>query len=228
MFTNRLLPRVVHRRLASAAFAGAGAAVAVWSTSDCEGSVTTPLTNTTNSSRVNFIADAAEVAAPAVVNILVDVHGPLGMSGLATGSGFIVNSSKGLVATNAHVVAHAAATKGRVFVTLHDNRRLSGKVHSLDRQLDIALVEIDKKELPGWGQEPLPEARIGTSSELRAGEWVVALGSPLHLQNTVTAGIVSSIARGASEIGMGEQNYEYLQTDAAINQGNSGGPLVRE
>jgi len=200
--------------------------VAVWSTSDCEGSVTTPLTNTTNSSRFNFIADAAEVAAPAVVNILVDVHGPLGMSGLATGSGFIVDSSKGLVATNAHVVAHAAATKGRVFVTLHDNRRLSGKVHSLDRQLDIALVEIDRKELPSWGQEPLPEARIGTSSELRAGEWVVALGSPLHLQNTVTAGIVSSIARGASEIGMGEQNYEYLQTDAAINQGNSGGPLV--
>jgi HtrA serine peptidase 2 len=151
----------------------------------------------------------------------------MGMGGLATGSGFIVSATKGLVATNAHVVAHAAAAHGRVVVTLHDGRRLSGKVHSLDRQLDIALVEIDKKDLPGRGEEPLPEARIGSSGELRAGEWVVALGSPLHLQNTVTAGIVSAIARGASEIGMGEQNYEYLQTDAAINQGNSGGPLVR-
>lgn len=228
MLAKRLLPSVVHRGLASAAIAGAAAtAAAVWSASDCEGAIITPRATSTNSSRFNFIADAAEVAAPAVVNILVDVRGPMGMGGLATGSGFIVSATKGLVATNAHVVAHAAAAHGRVVVTLHDGRRLSGKVHSLDRQLDIALVEIDKKDLPGRGEEPLPEARIGSSGELRAGEWVVALGSPLHLQNTVTAGIVSAIARGASEIGMGEQNYEYLQTDAAINQGNSGGPLVR-
>jgi S1-C subfamily serine protease len=213
---------------------------------------------TSCSSEFNFIADAAEIAAHSVVNILVDVRGPWGAQGLATGSGFIIDGEEGLIATNAHVVASAAQSGNRLLVTLKDGRKLIGRVHSLDRQLDLALVQLEKNTDKGikWPLS-LPTAKIGSSAELRAGEWVVgccfcfllnhvswascycvcqknqpfmaplalgsfqvALGSPLHLQNTVTAGIVSSTARGASEIGMGEQNYEYIQTDASINQGN--------
>jgi S1-C subfamily serine protease len=159
----------------------------------------------------NFIADAAEVAAPTVVNILCEIRQYGGIAGLATGSGFIVDSS-GLVATNAHVVAHAAQSGGKLTVTLADGRKIAGTVHSMDRQLDVALVQLDLSDKSNrWSGRELPVARIGSSGELRAGEWVVALGSPLHLQNTVTAGIVSSTARGSSEIGLGEQNYEYIQ-----------------
>jgi S1-C subfamily serine protease len=171
-------------------------------------------------SSFNFIADAASVASPAVVNVVANVTaGGLGLVGQSSGSGFIIDST-GLVATNAHVVSHGHRGS-TLTITLNDGRKFTGKVHSLDRQLDIALIQLDVPT----GTE-LPTAKIGNSGELKIGEWVVALGSPLRLQNTVTAGIISSVARGASEIGMGDQSYEYLQTDAAINQGNSGGPLV--
>lgn len=138
------------------------------------------------------------------------------IQGQASGSGFIIDSS-GLVATNAHVVANALHRGSALTVTLNDGRKFNGKVHSLDRQLDIALIQLDLSKL-SHSDNKLPVASIGHSSDMRAGEWVVALGSPLRLQNTVTAGILSSIARGASEIGLGDQSYEYLQTDAAINQ----------
>ena len=167
----------------------------------------------------NFIADASEVAAPAVVNIVAEMRTAF-LSGMASGSGFIIDAS-GLVATNAHVVSHATSGS-KLVVTLNDGRKYTGRVYALDAQLDVAVVKLD---LPP-GEPPLPVARIGQSGEARPGEWVVALGSPLRLQNTVTAGIISSMARSASEIGLGQQSYEYLQTDASINQGNSGGPLV--
>eukprot|EP00615_Pteridomonas_danica_P008512 CAMPEP_0114344298 /NCGR_PEP_ID=MMETSP0101-20121206/11309_1 /TAXON_ID=38822 ORGANISM="Pteridomonas danica, Strain PT" /NCGR_SAMPLE_ID=MMETSP0101 /ASSEMBLY_ACC=CAM_ASM_000211 /LENGTH=383 /DNA_ID=CAMNT_0001479565 /DNA_START=120 /DNA_END=1271 /DNA_ORIENTATION=+ len=179
---------------------------------------------TPDMSSFNFIADAAAVASPAVVNVVVNIGNGLGLIGQASGSGFLIDSS-GLVATNAHVVtqglSHGVNRGNTLTITLHDGRKFQGKVHSLDRTLDIALIQLDVPK-----GESLPAAQIGSSSDLRIGEWVIALGSPLRLQNTVTAGILSSTARGASEIGLGEQSYEYLQTDAAINQGNSGGPLV--
>jgi len=93
--------------------------------------------------RFNFLADAAELASPVVVNILVDVRGPWGVTGLATGSGFIVDGAHGLVATNAHVVAPAAESNGRMVVTLTDGRKFGAKVKAIDRQLDIALVQLD-------------------------------------------------------------------------------------
>eukprot|EP00939_MAST-03C_sp_MAST-3C-sp1_P001483 g1483.t1 len=167
----------------------------------------------------NFIADAVEKAAPMVVNLqskidrklLFRVH-----TEYSSGSGFIV-STKGLIVTNAHVVGNSKT----VDVTLHDGRKFVGVVHSKDRASDLAIVRIVDAEGIAF-----PVADIGRSDKLRAGEWVVALGSPLMLQNTVTAGIISAVARQSSELGLPQLRTEYIQTDASINRGNSGGPLV--
>jgi len=157
----------------------------------------------------NAIADAAEAAAASVVNIICPVQGMM-MSGVSSGSGFIIDSD-GYVAAD-----------GQVVVTLWDGRKFEGKVHSVDRLSDIALVKINKPTF----DEDLPVATLGTSGSLRAGEFVVALGSPLFLQNSVTFGIVSAPARHGSELGMDKNRTEFIQTDASINVGNSGGPLV--
>jgi len=176
--------------------------------------------NTINSNNRPFgaytIADAVEVAAPALVNITTRVVGPWGQEGQSSGSGFIIDSN-GLVATNAHVVIHSPTVK----VTLHDGTVYNAKVHSMDKHTDIALVQITDVL-----EEPLSTIEFGDSTELRAGEWVIALGSPLGMTNSVTAGIVSSAARQASELGITQRRTDYIQTDAAINQGNSGGPLI--
>lgn len=168
-----------------------------------------------------FIADAVDVASPSVVNVLgqSSVKGIMGRQyGASSGSGFII-SSDGFVATNAHVIANSA--DGRVLITMWDGRKRTGVVHSADAATDIALVQItDLKD----GEE-LPVATFGSSSKLRPGEFVVALGSPLLLQNSVTFGIVSSTARPGTELGMRQSRLEYIQTDASINRGNSGGPL---
>lgn len=106
-------------------------------------------------------------------------------------------------------------------VTLNDGRQYKARVYAADHLADLAIVEITEP-LEG----PLPVMEIGDSSKLRPGEFVVALGSPLNLENSVTAGIVSSTARAASELGIAQSRTDYLQTDASINQGNSGGPLI--
>ena len=169
----------------------------------------------------NFIADAVDMASPSVVNVLgqASIKGMLGtMQGASSGSGFII-SSDGFVATNAHVVANS--TDGRVVITMWNGKRRQGVVHSADPITDIALVKISDVA----PNEALPVAAIGSSAKLRPGEFVVALGSPLLLQNSVTFGIVSSTARPGTELGMRQSRLEYIQTDASINIGNSGGPL---
>ncbi len=120
--------------------------------------------------------------------------------------------------TNAHVVP--GGLNSDVVVTFHDFRKLEGKVHSMDSASDIAIIKVNP------GQEELPVALLGFSGDLRPGEFVIALGSPLQLQNSVTFGIVSALARHGSELGMNRNRTEYIQTDAAINVGNSGGPLL--
>nr|WP_298131169.1 DegQ family serine endoprotease [uncultured Pseudoxanthomonas sp.] len=130
--------------------------------------------------------------------------------GTSMGSGFII-SADGYVLTNHHVVDGADEVK----VTLPDRRELTAKVVGSDQQYDVALLKVDAKGLP--------TVRIGNSTTLKPGQWVVAIGSPLGLDHSVTAGIVSAVGRSASP----EQRYvPFIQTDVAINQGNSGGPLL--
>jgi serine protease Do len=126
------------------------------------------------------------------------------------GSGFII-SSDGMILTNNHVVEDADSIK----VRLADEREFTATVIGTDPQSDVALIKIDGKNLP-----TLP---LGDSDKLEVGEWVIAIGSPFELSQTVTVGVVS--AKGRSKIGIND--YEnFIQTDAAINPGNSGGPLL--
>jgi S1-C subfamily serine protease len=133
-----------------------------------------------------------------------------------TGSGFIVssNGSTGQIMTNAHVVSGAT----KVTVTLKDGRTIAGKVRGIDRVTDVAVVEIADKNLP--------TIQMGDSEKIKPGEWAIAIGNPLGLDNTVTAGIISGTGRSSSEIGAADKRVNYIQTDAAINPGNSGGPLL--
>jgi len=126
------------------------------------------------------------------------------------GTGFIIDKT-GLIITNNHVVEDADTIK----VKLKDEREFDAKVVGRDPQTDLALIKIDAK-----GE--LPVARLGRSAELKVGEWVLAVGSPFGLEQTVTAGIVSAKGRA---IGSGPYD-DFIQTDASINPGNSGGPLV--
>eukprot|EP01036_Dinobryon_divergens_P027512 gene27512-36301_t len=174
--------------------------------------------NSTAALSRNFVADAVACVSPAVVNILSGSDGFLGTTGaLSAGSGFII-SSEGIIVTNAHVVANAKNSK--VIVTFSNGRIKKGTVQSFDSASDIALIKLD------FVTEDLPIVKLGSSSKIRAGEFVVAIGSPMNLQNTASLGIVSATARHASELGLSNNRSEYLQTDAAINSGNSGGPLV--
>jgi serine protease Do len=123
------------------------------------------------------------------------------------GSGFILNAD-GYVMTNAHVVDGA----DEVIVTLTDKREFKAKIIGADKRSDVALVKIEATGLP--------TVRIGDVSRLKVGEWVIAIGSPFGLENTVTAGIVSAKARETGDY------LPFIQTDVAINPGNSGGPLI--
>jgi serine protease Do len=123
------------------------------------------------------------------------------------GSGFIIDSN-GLVLTNAHVVEGATT----IYVTLTDKREFKAKLLGMDKRTDVAVVKIDARDLP-----KLP---LGDSSRVRVGEWVLAIGSPFGLENTVTAGIVSAKSRDTGDY------LPFIQTDVAVNPGNSGGPLL--
>ncbi|RGE46807.1 DegQ family serine endoprotease [Comamonas testosteroni] len=123
------------------------------------------------------------------------------------GSGFILTAD-GYVMTNAHVVDGA----DEVIVTLTDKREFKAKIVGADKRTDVAVVKIDAKNLPA--------VKIGDVSKLRVGEWVMAIGSPFGLENSVTAGIVSAKQRDTGDY------LPFIQTDVSINPGNSGGPLI--
>ncbi|XP_075413011.1 serine protease HTRA2, mitochondrial isoform X3 [Tenrec ecaudatus] len=167
-------------------------------------------------SRYNFIADVVEKTAPAVVYIEILGRHPFSSREvpISNGSGFVV-AADGLIVTNAHVVAN----RRHVRVRLPSGDTYEAVVTAVDPVADIATLRIQTKE-------PLPTLPLGRSADVRQGEFVVAMGSPFALQNTITSGIVSSAQRPAKDLGLPQTNVEYIQTDAAIDFGNSGGPLV--
>ncbi len=131
------------------------------------------------------------------------------------GSGFIIDRS-GIILTNAHVVDQA----DKVTVLLKDGRTFEGKVQGADEVTDLAVVKIDGRDLP--------IAPLGDSNQVKVGDWAIAVGNPLGLDNTVTLGIVSTLQRSSAQVGIPDKRLDFIQTDAAINPGNSGGPLLNQ
>jgi Do/DeqQ family serine protease len=185
-----------------------------------------PTNYTTNLSETNIdFTEAAEKTVHAVVhvknttisrqptNIMEYFYGggePRAMVG--AGSGVIITPD-GYIVTNNHVIANAAQLE----VTLNNNKTYQAKLIGTDAKSDIALIKIDS-------EESLPFVPFGDSNELKIGEWVLAVGNPFNLTSTVTAGIVSAKARDLNEFDSNPQSF--IQTDAAVNRGNSGGALV--
>ncbi|MBE7382229.1 MAG: trypsin-like peptidase domain-containing protein [Leptolyngbya sp. SIO1E4] len=130
-----------------------------------------------------------------------------------TGSGFILTET-GRIITNAHVVEGA----NQVTVTLTDGRTFEGEVVGTDSVTDVAAIKIDAQDLPA--------VVLGSTETLSPGQWAIAIGNPLGLDNTVTAGIISALDRTSTEVGIPDKRVQFIQTDAAINPGNSGGPLL--
>lgn len=131
------------------------------------------------------------------------------------GSGFIV-SNDGRIITNAHVVDGVDTVE----VTLKDGRTFKGKVLGTDTVTDVAVVKIDANNLP--------TVPLSNSEQIQPGEWAIAIGNPLGLDNTVTVGIISATGRSSGDAGIPDKRVDFIQTDAAINPGNSGGPLLNE
>ena len=163
-----------------------------------------------------LLADLAEQLKPALVHIRVrrpvakerdDESEPR----RSTGSGFVIDPA-GLIVTNAHVVEEADYLQ----VRLADGRRFTGKVVGQDARIDLAVVRIE-------GAANLPTLPLGDSNRLRVGEFVLALGHPFGLEQSVSLGIVS---RKGTPLTVAAPGFDFIQTDAAINPGNSGGPLV--
>ncbi|NJK40745.1 MAG: trypsin-like serine protease [Acaryochloridaceae cyanobacterium SU_2_1] len=172
----------------------------------------------------NLIVNVVSQVGPAVVRINAKRSaqpwfGPWGGSDSSgregTGSGFIFDA-QGLILTNAHVVANA----DQVTVVLKDGQLFPGKVKGVDPITDLAVIQIEA--------ENLPTVKLGDSDGLQPGDWAIAIGNPLGLDNTVTMGIVSATDRSSSQLGISDRRVHYIQTDAAINPGNSGGPLLND
>jgi S1-C subfamily serine protease len=196
--------------------------------------------NSSNNQNINFIATAVQKVGPAVVRIDASRHISSNLPDnlnhpllrrffgnnnddsqeyspdqveRGTGSGFIIGSDGRLI-TNAHVVDGAE----KVQVTLKDGTSYEGKVLGTDPFTDVAVVKIAAKDLP--------TVSFGKGGKLTPGEWAIAIGNPLGLDNTVTVGIISALGRSSSQVGVPDKRVRFIQTDAAINPGNSGGPLL--
>lgn len=208
---------------------GVGSATYYWSKS----SPITPLVPVVNSSPavtskfqvqdkdnlLTFVPQVVAKVSPAVVRIELGAgtgDRELRQSGEINGSGFII-SADGQVVTNAHVVG----TAQMVQVYLRDGRVFTGKVLGRDRLTDVALIKIS-------GQTDLPTVKIDATEQPVPGQWAIAIGSPLELDNSATLGIVSAVNRSSSQVGIPDLRSTFIQADVAINPGSSGGPLLNE
>ncbi|MCW0207202.1 MAG: DegQ family serine endoprotease [Achromobacter sp.] len=238
MKTSQMKPsRLVMALLAAGAIGGAGATAVIGGVSMAAGApaVSAPFQAASQSTPPNF-AQITRDYGPAVVNISVSGtrkvsaddgdpfaqffgQFPGGRGQMPSrevpmrgeGSGFIVNSD-GIILTNAHVVQDAK----EVTVKLTDRREFKAKVLGSDPQTDVAVIKIDARNLP--------TVKVGDVGQLQVGEWVLAIGSPYGLENTATAGIVSAKGRSLPD----DTSVPFIQTDVAVNPGNSGGPLFND
>jgi Do/DeqQ family serine protease len=224
---NYFLSRNSLKNLAASSFQGSSEALAI----------TSPPVQPFMAQDANFITQVVEKVGPAVVRIdssrTVSTEVPDAFNNplfrqffgfqfpsspperveRGEGSGFII-SNNGQILTNAHVVNGADT----VNVTLKDGRRFDGKVIGTDPLTDVAVLKIEANNLP--------TVSLGDSDQLKPGEWAIAIGNPLGLDNTVTTGIISATGRSSSDVGVPDKRVNFIQTDAAINPGNSGGPLL--
>ena len=204
-------------------------------TKDRVSKVLPPASLSGDAANVNFIVAAVAKVGPAVVRIDASRRVKPGNRGVSpedffgiepnsggrggiergTGSGFVIGAD-GVILTNAHVVEGADADT--VNVTLKDGRSFQGQVLGADKVTDVAVVKIEANNVP--------VVAIGNSDKLLSGEWAIAIGNPLGLDNSVTAGIISATGRSSSDVGVPDKRIGFIQTDAAINPGNSGGPLL--
>jgi putative serine protease PepD len=205
--------------LATALLAGGvGGAVGVVATSghDAPASTASSTTGTIQSTSADTTVESVSAAVlPSVVSIQFS-----GKAGSGTGSG-VVLSTEGVILTNNHVVAEAA-DGGSLTVTLHDGRSTSATILGRDPGQDLAVIKVD-------GIDGLTPVKVGSSAALKVGQQVVAIGSPLGLSGTVTSGIVSALDRpvvSGDGTGSTKSVLNAIQTDAAVNPGNSGGALV--
>lgn len=245
---NKLVPKIIF----STGFFIIGITLGIWGSREftaSQSSLESPPDNTTivpatnnfvlkktipTEKNINFVASAVEKVGLAVVridasrevsvNIPPNLDHPIFRHFFAdqmpsdrmdegTGSGFIV-SQDGLIMTNAHVVEGAKI----VSVVMKNGQSVEGQVLGIDTMTDVAVVKIE-------GQN-LPIVSLGNTDNLSTGQWAIAIGNPLGLDNTVTLGIISAKDRSSAEVGVADKRVKFIQTDAAINPGNSGGPLL--
>jgi len=195
-----------------------------------ERQVTTPrrvdYPNSQRGMAISYVKEAVQKVSPSVIRIDTETHlhedvgnqPSQGWLQEGQGSG-VIFSSQGLILTNAHVVDDTT----KVTVTLADGRIFRAEVTGSDEVTDIAVLRI---LLDGDTAEDFPVAEFGDSDDLEVGQVVVALGSPGGLDMTATMGIVSGLRRSPADVGLAHKKVDYIQTDAALNPGNSGGPLV--
>jgi len=168
-----------------------------------------------NRQRFNFMADIVEKVSPGVVFIEVQGQHMFGLT-QRNGSGFVIRAD-GMIMTNAHTVSEVPGMRQQIMVKLNNGEEYVAQVLYVDTILDLAVLKINAKNLP--------VLKFADSSKARPGEWVIAMGSPFSLSNTVTKGVISNAHRKSAEVGLNKP-IDYIQTDAAINEGNSGGPLI--